>query len=33
VEINARIQGIFVHGANHYPDPSPILLRGGLLSP
>jgi hypothetical protein len=29
--INARIQGILVHGANHNPGPSPIPLRGGVV--
>jgi hypothetical protein len=32
-EINARIRGILVYGANRNPDPSPIPLRGGVLSP
>jgi hypothetical protein len=33
VEINARIRGILGHGANQNPAPSPIPLRGGVISP
>jgi hypothetical protein len=32
-EINARICGILVHGANQNPDPNSIPLRGGVVSP
>jgi hypothetical protein len=33
VEINARIHGILVYGANQNPSPSRIPLRGGVVSP
>jgi hypothetical protein len=32
-EINTRIRGILVHGANQNSSPSPIPLRGGVVSP
>jgi hypothetical protein len=33
VEINARIRGILIYGANQNSGPSPIPLRGGAISP
>jgi hypothetical protein len=32
-EIDARIQGILVHGANQNASPSLIPLRGAVISP
>jgi hypothetical protein len=32
-EIDARIQGILVHGANQNPSPNLIPLRGVVISP
>jgi hypothetical protein len=31
-QINTQIRGILVYGANQNPDPSPIPLRGAVIS-